>query len=128
MRVILDTHVILWALADSRLLSTKARRIIADEGNECLYSPVSLVEISIKHRKHPKDMPLSAEEARAAFLAAGYRELPFSSAHAASVDELEPYHTDPFDRMLIAQAMAEGCSLISHDDAVAKYGDMVVHV
>ena len=128
MRAILDTHVLLWALADSELLSAKARRIIADGGNECLYSPVSLVEISIKHRKHPKDMPLSAEEARAAFLAAGYRELPFSSTHAAAVDGLEPYHSDPFDRMLVAQARAEGCTLLSHDDMVAKYGDSVMHV
>ena len=128
MRAILDTHVLLWALADSELLSAKARRIIADGGNECLYSPVSLVEISIKYSKHPKDMPLSAEEARAAFLVAGYRELPFSSAHAAAVDGLEPYHSDPFDRMLVAQARAEGCTLLSHDDMVAKYGDSVMHV
>ena len=128
MKVLLDTHVLLWALADSELLSRKAREIIADENNDCLYSPVSLVEISIKHGKHPEDMPLSAEDARAAFLAAGYRELPFSSAHAAALDGLEPFHSDPFDRMLIAQAKAESFTLLSHDDTVAKYGDVVLHV
>lgn len=128
MKVLLDTHVLLWALADSELLSQKARRIIADEENECMYSPVSLVEISIKHRKHPKDMPLSAEDARAAFLAAGYRELPFSSTDALQMDGLEPHHSDPFDMMLIAQARAESCTLLSHDDMVAKYGDTVMHV
>jgi PIN domain nuclease of toxin-antitoxin system len=128
MKVLLDTHVLLWALADSDLLSPKARRIIADEGNECLFSPVSLVEIAIKHRKHPKDMPLSAEDTRAALLASGYRELPFSATDALPMDGLEPHHSDPFDRMLIAQAMAESCTLLSHDDAVAKYGDSVMYV
>lgn len=128
MKLLLDTHVLLWALADSELLSRKARQIIADENNECLYSPVSLVEISIKHGKHPEDMPLSAEESRAAFLAAGYRELPFSSSHAVALDGLEPLHSDPFDRMLIAQARVESCTLLSHDDKVAKYGDAVMYV
>ena len=126
MKVLLDTHVLIWALADSELLSRKARQIIADENNDCLYSPVSLVEISIKHGKHPEDMPLSAEDARAAFLAAGYRELPFSSAHASALDGLEPFHSDPFDRMLIAQAISERVKLISHDDKVIKYGDAVI--
>ena len=128
MKILLDTHVLLWALADSELLSRKARQIIADENNECLYSPVSRVDISIKHGKHPEDMPLSAEESRAAFLAAGYRELPFSSGHAVALDGLEPHHSDPFDRMLIAQASVESCILLSHDDKVAKYGDAVMYV
>lgn len=128
MTFLLDAHILLWALADSRLLSVKARRIIADDSNKCFYSPVSLAEIAIKHRKHPEEMVLSADEARVAFMSAGYQELPFSSRHAATMDELEHHHSDPFDRMLIAQAVAEGSRLVSHDDKVARYGDCVVHV
>lgn len=128
MKVLLDTHILLWALADSPMLSAKARSIVGDESNECFYSPVSLTEISIKHRLHPKNMVLSASEARAAFLTAGFRELPFLSRHAARMDSLPPHHADPFDRMLIAQAAEEEMKLVSHDDMVALYGDTVTHV
>ena len=128
MKFLLDTHILLWALADSRLLSVKARRIIADDSNRCFYSPVSLAEIAIKHRKHPDEMVLSANEARVAFLSAGYQELPFSARHAALMDTLEPHHADPFDRMLISQALSEELRFLSHDDKVAQYGDVVVPV
>ncbi len=128
MKLLLDTHILLWALADSPLLSEKARRLVGDAANDCFYSPVSLAEIAIKHRKHPGDMVLSASEARAAFLAAGFMESPFSSRHAAELDVLPPFHADPFDRMLLAQAAAEGLRLVSHDDRVALYDGMVEHV
>ena len=128
MKLLLDTHILLWALADSALLSARARQLIGDEANECLYSPVSLVEISIKHRKHPRDMVLSATEARAAFLAAGFVEAPFSSRHAVALDALPPLHGDPFDRMLLAQAAADGAKLLSHDDKVSLYKDIAESV
>ena len=128
MKVLLDTHILLWALADSSLLSAKARRIVGDESNECFFSPVSLTEISIKHRLHPDNMVLSATDARAAFLVAGFRELPFLSRHAVAMDSLLPHHADPFDRMLIAQATEEKMQLVSHDDTVALYGKSVLHV
>ena len=120
MKVLLDTHILLWALADSPMLSTKARTIIGDESNECFYSPVSLTEISIKHRLHPNNMVLTATDARAAFLAAGFRELPFVSRHATGMDSLPSHHADPFDRMLIAQAAQEGIQFVSHDDMVTR--------
>lgn len=128
MDLILDTHVLLWALADSPLLSTKARKLVGDPENECFFSSVSLSEIAIKHRKHPDDMVLSAGEARAAFLAAGFLELPFSARHAEAMDDLPPHHADPFDRMLLAQAAAEGRKFVSHDDKVARYGDIAIPV
>ena len=128
MKLLLDTHILLWALADSALLSARARQLIGDEANECLYSPVSLVEISIKHRKHPRDMVLSATEARAAFLAAGFVEAPFSSRHAVALDALPPLHADPFDRMLVAQAQTEDMRLLTHDHVIPQYGDFVVRV
>lgn len=128
MNVLLDTHVLLWALADSPLLSAKARKLVSDPGNECFFSSVTIAEISIKHRKHPDDMVLSGSTARAAFLAAGFRELPFSARHAAEMDALPPRHADPFDRMLLAQAASEGMKLVSHDDRVAEYGDTAIRV
>lgn len=128
MKYLLDTHVLLWALGDSRLLSRKARSLIADEDNICLFSPVSVSEIAIKHRRHPEDMPIDAETARTAFLTAGYVELPYTSRHAAAMDGLPSHHSDPFDRMLVAQALAEGVKFVSHADKIAKYGDVVVAV
>jgi PIN domain nuclease of toxin-antitoxin system len=128
MKVLLDTHILLWALADSPLLSATARDIVGAESNECFYSPVSLTEISIKHRLHPENMVLSATDARGAFMTAGFRELPFLSRHAAGMDLLPPHHSDPFDRMLIAQAETEGMKLVSHDDKVALYGATIIQV
>ncbi len=125
MKLLLDTHILLWALADSPLLSEKARRLVGDADNDCFYSPVSLTEIAIKHRKHPADMVLSATEARAAFLAAGFTESPFAARHAAELDTLPPHHADPFDRMLLAQAASEGIKLLSHDDRMALYDGIV---
>ena len=126
MKYLLDTHILLWALGDSPLLSKGAREIISDNANECFFSPVSLAEISIKHRKHPESMPLSAEETRAALVASGYVEMQYTARNAAAMDILEPRHADPFDRMLLAQAISEGAKLISHDDKVIKYGDAVI--
>ena len=93
-----------------------------------LFSPVSVSEIAIKHRRHPEDMPIDAETARTAFLTAGYVELPYTSRHAAAMDGLPSHHSDPFDRMLVAQALSEGVKFVSHDDKIAKYGDVVVAV
>lgn len=128
MKLLLDTHILLWSLADSPLLSRRARQLVGDEANECFYSPVSLAEISIKHRKHPGDMPISAAEARAAFLAAGFVESPFAAHHAAEMDSLPDHHGDPFDRMLLAQASAGGMKLVSHDEKIALYGDVAEFV
>ena len=128
MKILLDTHILLWALGDSPLLTEQARSFIADEANECFFSPVSLAEIAIKHQKHPEQITLSAGEIRAALITSGYRELTYSARHAAAMDNLPPHHADPFDRMLVAQALSEGVKFMSHDDKVAKYGDVVISV
>ncbi len=128
MKILLDTHILLWALGDSPLLTKQARSIIVDEANECLYSPVSLAEIAIKHQKHPAQMALAAGDIRTALMTSGYRELPYAARHAAAMDNLPPHHADPFDRMLVAQALSEGMKFMSHDDKIAKYGDIVIPV
>lgn len=126
MRLLLDTHVMLWAmLGDGRLTET-ARKVIEDERNEVYFSVVSLCEISLKRTAHPDRMSVDAAGARKAFLAAGYGELPFLSSHAEAMDRLPLLHRDPFDRMLLAQAKAEGMRLLSHDSRFPAYGDFVI--
>lgn len=122
MNLLLDTHVALWAIADSPALPAAGRALIADPGNEVWVSAVSVWEIAIKHALGRGDMPLSGEEALHWFGEAGYRLLSITAAHAAAVGALPPHHQDPFDRLLVAQARAEPLRLVTHDAAVARYG------
>ena len=128
MRLLLDTHVMLWAMLDDARLTEAARKAIEDERNEVYFSVVSLCEISLKRMAHPDRMSVDAAGARAAFLAAGYGELPFGASHAEAMDTLPLLHRDPFDRMLLAQAKAEGMKLLSHDNRFPAYGDFVIAV
>lgn len=128
MKYLIDTHLLIWAVADSGKLSPIARRIFSDPKAECFYSAASIWEISIKRMKHPDKMPLSGVQARKLFLEAGFLELPITSVHAVSVTDLPDVHGDPFDRMLIAQAGIEGMTLVTHDAMVAKYGCGIIEV
>ena len=131
MKVLLDTHIAVWVILDSPRLSPRAHDLIAAPATEVYVSAVSLWEIAIKHalnRTGPNAMPISATEARAWFEASNFRSLPVTDAHAVAVDTLPPHHGDPFDRLLIAQAMTEPMRLISHDAAMTAYGDLVVSV
>lgn len=121
MRLLLDTHVALWAIADSPQLSQKIRKLILDPGNEIIVSAASVWEISIKHSLARGNMPISGEEALQYFRAAGYQLLPISAEHAALVETLPPHHADPFDRILLAQAIHEPLRLLTHDAAMARY-------
>jgi PIN domain nuclease of toxin-antitoxin system len=130
-RLLLDTHVALWAIADSPRLSPRGRALIADPANEVVVSAVTLWEIAIKHalaRRGPNAMPVSAAEALGYFDAAGYERLAISAAHALAVEELPALHADPFDRLLVAQALAEPLRLLTHDSQVAAYSDTIVRV
>ena len=131
MRLLLDTHIALWAITDSPRLSGKARRLIADPDNQVVVSAATIWEISIKHalaRGGPNDMPISGAEAAGYFREAGYEILAISAAHAAAVEELPPIHADPFDRMLVAQAMEEPLRLLTADPRVLRYSDVVIGV
>lgn len=128
MRLLLDTHILLWLVTDSPQLSLKARTMIEDENNTCLFSPVSISEISQKHKKHPEKLSFNGEAARAEFLAVGISELSLTSVNAMEADTLELYHNDPFDRMLLAQAKNEGIKILSHDRQFPQYGDFVIAV
>lgn len=125
MRLLLDTHIFLWAVAGSPLLKSPARRLI-ESAEEVYVSAASIWEVAIKARlgKIVAD-PL---ELTAAIEASGFIELPVSAVHAAGVALLEPHHNDPFDRLLIAQAVAEPLKLITVDEILAMYSDVVVLV
>jgi PIN domain nuclease of toxin-antitoxin system len=127
-RLLLDTQIVLWALAGSPRLGDKARALIADPANEVFVSTASIWEIAIKHALGRGDMPVSGARAAELCTLAGYRELSVTWRHAAGVDALPPLHADPFDRILVAQADSEPMRLLSRDAAVAGYGAMVLPV
>ncbi len=105
--------------------------MLLDLENDIFVSAVSLWEIAIKHalaRKGMGQMPISGAQALSAFRAAGYDLLPVTPDHAVAVESLPPIHGDPFDRLLVAQAISEPLRLITHDARLAKYSDSVIHV
>ena len=126
MRILLDTHVLLWLATDDAKLSKEVRTMIGNAETECLFSPVSIAEIALKHKKHPDLVPFDGTEARSVFIRDGLLELSLTSRHAAEADSLELYHSDPFDRMLLAQAKSEGIKIVSHDRQFPQYGDFVI--
>ena len=128
MKYLLDTHILLWAAADSPRLSVKARDIINNNGNELLFSPVSIWEIAIKAGLGRKDFTVNPNLFRRLLLDNGYIELAVSSLHAAATASLPDIHKDPFDRMLVAQSQTEGIMLLSADEKVTSYGNMVLAV
>ena len=128
MRLLLDTHIALWAIVDSPRLPAEARRLILAPENEIAVSAASVWEIAIKHGLARKNMPVSGAEAKAWFAQAGYALLPVTAEHAALVEELPAHHADPFDRMLVAQALAEPRRLVTSDPEVARYSDTVILV
>jgi PIN domain nuclease of toxin-antitoxin system len=130
-RLLLDTHIALWAIADSPRLSIRARELIDDAANDIVVSAASIWEIAIKYalgRGMPNAMPVSGEAALGYFRAAGFELLDVSPLHAAGVETLPPLHGDPFDRILVAQALAIPLRLLTHDPIVAAYSDLVIEV
>jgi PIN domain nuclease of toxin-antitoxin system len=128
MRLLLDTHIALWALTDDPRLSDRARALINDPANQIVVSAATVWEIAIKHALGRDDMPISGEEALDWFRQAGYDLLPISPAHAAAVENLPDHHRDPFDRLLVAQAITEPLRLLSRDPLVIRYGEAVIAV
>jgi len=128
MKYLLDTHIILWSTLDVKKLSRKAKTILENPDNVLYFSPISLWEISIKHAKHPEQMPITSARVKDLALKMGLIELPVRSRHGVDIANLPEIHNDPFDRMLITQARSEGIGLISHDDRVIAYGYGIVKV
>lgn len=126
MNVLLDTHVALWAITDSPQLSPKAREILLGARSHLWVSTASLWEIAIKHSLGRGAMPVSGEEALGYFRQAGYGILPIEPEHAVAVEQLASHHQDPFDRLLVAQALTEPMRLLTHDEQVASYSDTII--
>jgi PIN domain nuclease of toxin-antitoxin system len=129
-RILLDTQIAIWALTDTKRLSRRAKALIADETNDIFVSSVSVWEIAIKFAlsKRIGAPPFSGKVALDAFLEAGYRMLNITAQHAATIDTLPPLHADPFDRMLLAQAIYEPQRLLTADAALAGYGPFVIAI
>jgi PIN domain nuclease of toxin-antitoxin system len=130
LNLLLDTQVAIWALTDTKRMSERAKALIADEANDIFVSAVSVWEIAIKFAlsKRAGAPPFSGAVALEAFLAAGFRMLDITPRHAAAVETLLSLHADPFDRMLLAQALHEPLRLLTADAALARYGDWVIEV
>lgn len=128
MNLLLDTHVALWAITDSPKLPQKARELIASPKTNVWVSVASIWEIAIKHSLGRGDMPVSGKGALRFFSESGYRLLSLEPEHAIAVEDLPAHHHDPFDRILIAQALVEPMRLMTHDTLVARYSDTVIKI
>jgi len=121
MKLLLDTHLLLWAAGSPDLLPATARPLLEDAQNELLFSAASLWEIAIKSGLGRSDFKVDARVLRRGLLDNGYQELFITSEHAVFIDSLLPLHRDPFDRILLAQACVEGITLLTTDSLVAQY-------
>jgi len=119
--LLLDTQLLLWAAGQPERLSSAARRLLNNPRNELLFSAASVWEITIKNTLGRDDFRVEPRTLRRGLLANGYTELPITSEHAVNVDALPPLHKDPFDRLLVAQALTEGMTLLTGDAQVARY-------
>jgi len=121
MKLLLDTHLLLWAAGEPARLSAGARSLIENPENELLFSAASLWEVAIKCGLGRNDFQVDTRLLRRGLLDNGYRELPILSDHVVAIESLTALHKDPFDRVLVAQATAEGITLLTIDSLVAQY-------
>ena len=121
MKLLLDTHLLLWAAGKPQRLSKQARTLIDNPDNELLFSAASLWEVAIKRGLGRKDFQVDARLLRRGLLDNGYSELPIISDHVVATESLPLIHKDPFDRILVAQATVEGVTLLTIDSLVSQY-------
>ncbi len=121
MKLLLDTRLLSWAAAEPERLSVEAREAIENIHADLIFSAASLWEVAIKSRLGRPDFRVDARVLRRGLLENGYDELAIGGDHAVAVLNLPPLHKDPFDRMLVAQAMVEGIVLLTADATVVQY-------
>jgi PIN domain nuclease of toxin-antitoxin system len=126
MRLLLDTHVLIWAAMGT--LNDRAHELIRNRDNELWFSPVSIWEIVIKRARHPDQIKLDPFMFRQKLYEHRYLELPVEADHALAVASLPGIHQDPFDRMLVAQANAEQMVLVTADATVLAYPGAIIDV
>jgi len=120
-KLLLDTQILLWAAGQPERLSKTARKLLNDPQNELVFSAASLWEVAIKSSLGREDFRVEPRLLRRGLLDNGYVELPITSQHAVSIDGLPPLHKDPFDRLLLSQALSEGITLLTTDSTLAGY-------
>ena len=126
MKLVLDTHLLLWSVGwrstdPSDPMPAAAAQSIDDPDNDLIFSAASIWEVAIKSARGRADFAIAPETLRRGLLDHGYDELPVTSEHAVAVPRLPTLHKDPFDRLLIAQCLVEGITLLTADEAVARY-------
>jgi PIN domain nuclease of toxin-antitoxin system len=121
MKLLLDTHILLWAAVAPQRLSRHARVLIEEPDTDLLFSAASLWEVAIKWGIGREDFRVDPRLLRRGLMDNGYDELPIGSDHVMVLESLPPIHKDPFDRILVAQALAEGITLLTADPIVAQY-------
>jgi PIN domain nuclease of toxin-antitoxin system len=121
MKLLLDTHLLLWAAGKPNRLTPTARKLIVSPSNELLFSAASVWEVAIKRGLGRSDFEADPRLLRRGLLDNGYAELPVLSDHVVAIESLPRIHKDPFDRLLVAQATVEGITLLTADSVVAEY-------
>jgi PIN domain nuclease of toxin-antitoxin system len=119
--LLLDTQILLWAVNRPDRLPAAARALLTNPRNDLLFSAASLWEITIKGTIGRHDFQVDPRVLRRGLLENGYAELPITSEHAIGIEQLPPLHKDPFDRLLLSQALCEGVTLLTSDTQLARY-------
>ena len=131
MNLLLDTHILIWALNEDPRLPDQAREMILDENNAVYYSSASVWEIAIKHAKYPEEVEFTGKELSQFCQEAGFLSVEMRDRHVFALETITraegaPPHHDPFDRMLIAQAKAENMAFITHDAMLPYYEEKCI--
>ena len=131
MKLLLDTHIALWAISDSKRLSGEVRALLENEENAVYYSMASVWEMAIKRKIHPEQMPMDEEVFVSLCEESGFERLDIRLPHIFAVkgltrQETAPRHNDPFDRLLLAQAKSEGFRFVTHDSLITGYNEPCV--
>ena len=128
MKILLDTHVLLWAAQGSEKLSESAISMLNDGENTLFFSPINMWEIVIKSGLGRSDFSVDTPILRRSLLDNGYQELVLTSQHTLAVANFPHHHKDPFDRILLAQASVEGFYFLTADEILPQYGSFVIRL
>lgn len=118
---LLDTHIVIWLADDESRLSQQVIDVLMDYNNKVYFSPINLWEMAIKKRQSHQDFQVDIDKLHELLVANGFEELTVTSRHVKLVEELPVYHKDPFDRLLIAQALSENLNLVTQDSKILQY-------
>lgn len=125
---LVDTHVLIWIAVDSPRLSVAARNLLTDPDNQVFFSAISIFEIAVKERLSKQGFEVEASAIRRMMIENDFVELVVTGMHAAHVATLPLIHRDPFDRLLVAQSMFEGFTLMTADERIAKYAGPILKI